>query len=933
MRHFGWLAASAAMTVVAPAFAGEVPLYQPAPGWIDKAAMPKLAADGDPPSMMILDSQQRVEKGQLWNYADIATRAGSAEALTQLSSLTLPWAPDKGDLIIHELTILRGDQVIDALASGKKFTVLRREQGLEALQISGILTATMAVEGVQVGDVVRLRYSTTSKDDALGGHVQNVSALPAAPLRLGYGRVRLLWDDADAPRWKLLASGVDAKPVKKGGLTELSFAVPLAKQPEMPADAPTRFTHPPLFELSTFANWADVSKTMAPLYATDGLIADGSPLAGELAKLKALPGSPKEKAAAALQLVQDHVRYLMVGMNGGNYVPQKPAETWTLRYGDCKAKTLLLLSLLRGLGIEAEPVLASSTLGDSVPERLPTAAAFDHVLVRAVIDGQSYWLDGTGLGSRLEDIGDTPRFGSVLPVRTAGAELMPIQTHANARPTIDVSVEADESGHEKLPTVFDAKAVLRGQIATMISTGLGQMDAKRRDEMVQGFFSEQVGTAQYSQVGVTTDAALATVTFTAHGVTSSPWKLSDRRYRRDASKLIDEISFAPGRARPAWLAIPVATGAPIGIRYHLRLRLPQGGKGYAIEGEQGLSKTVAGYDLRRTVQLKDGVLDVEERTDATGVEIAADRLPDERDALATVQAMSPHVIGPAKPTYLWDYSPATIAAWPQSKAVEATFAKAIAADAEDATGYSSRSNFRWGIGDYKNALVDLDKAIGIKPDVDLYLQRAYRRFQTGDVTGALADGRMARQLDPASGAAVGTVATYLAESGKLDDALGMVDAKIAIGGEARDGYRSFKATLLGTYGDPAKAIEIIDAQLAEKPGMTGLFNERCWVKGSRNVELESAMQDCTKAVELSSGSMAALDSRAMLWFRMGRFDDALRDLDVVVAQEPGKEPSRYMRGIVLHRLGRASEGDAEIAVARRIDPRIDAVYARYGIKP
>ncbi|MFD2429002.1 hypothetical protein ACFSUK_14295 [Sphingobium scionense] len=41
-----------------------------------------------------------------------------------------------------------------------------------------------------------------------------------------------------------------------------------------------------------------------------------------------------------------------------------------------------------------------------------------------------------------------------------------------------------------------------------------------------------------------------------------------------------------------------------------------------IEGEQGLSKTVAGYDLRRTVQLKDGVLDVEERTDATGVEIA-----------------------------------------------------------------------------------------------------------------------------------------------------------------------------------------------------------------------------------------------------------------------------------------------------------------------
>ena len=933
MRYFGWLAASAAMGIAAPAWAGETPLYQPAPAWITPAVMPKIAVGADAPTTLILDNQYRIEKGQLWSYADIATRAGSAEELTRLSSLTLPWAPDKGDLIIHQLSILRGDEVIDALAGDRKFTVLRREERLEALQISGILTATMAVEGVRVGDIVRLRYSVVSKDEALAGHVQNVTGLPAAPFRLGYGRVRALWADGSAPHWKLLAKDVEAEPVKKGGVTELTFALPLSKQPEMPADAPSRFTHPPLFEMSSFGSWADVSKTMAPLYATGGLIADGSPLAVELTRLKGMAGSAMDKAAAALQLVQDNVRYLMVGMNGGNYVPQKPADTWALRYGDCKAKTLLLLAMLRGLDIEAEPVLASSAMGDFVPERLPSVAAFDHVLIRAVIDGKSYWLDGTGLGTRLEDIGDTPQFGWVLPVRGTGADLMAIATHANARPAIDIEVNADESGHERLPSVFDAKAVLRGQIATMINAGLGQMDAKRRDELIRGFFNEQIGTAQYADVGIATDPASATVSFTARGVTTSPWELTDRRYRRSTSKLIDAISFAPDRARPAWLDIPAATSAPIGVRYHLRLRLPHGGKDYRIEGEQDLSRSVAGYDLRRTVRLNDGVLEVDERTDATGVEIAADRLPDERDALATVQAGSPRVIGTEKPTYLWDYDAATIASWPQSKAVESIFAKAIAADAENSDGYSSRGNFRWGIGDYKNGLADLDKAIAIEPSVALYLQRAYRRFQTGDVAGALADGRLARQLDPASGGAVATVASYLAESGKLDDALAIVDAKIAIGGEQRDGYRNYKANLLGTYGDATKALEIINAQLAEKPGTTSLYNDLCWIKGTRNIDLESAKQDCTQAVELSSGSMAAIDSRAMLWFRMGRFEDALRDLDVVVAQEPEKAPSRFMRGIVLKRLGRNSDGDAELVIARRIDPHIPATYARFGITP
>ena len=244
-----WMAMPIATMVAAPAVAGETPLYQAAPAWVEKASVPPLSSfEGEPPTMLLFDSQQRVEDGRLWSYADVATRAGSAEALAQLSSLTLPWAPDKGDLIIHEVSILRGEQVIDALAGDKRFAVLRREENLEARQITGVLTATLAVEGVQVGDIVRLRYTTSMKDDALGGHVQDAMGLFAAPLRMGQGRLRVQWDERSGAKWKLLAKDAVVKQQKKGGFNELTVALPLVKQPEMPEDAPLRYRHPPLFE-------------------------------------------------------------------------------------------------------------------------------------------------------------------------------------------------------------------------------------------------------------------------------------------------------------------------------------------------------------------------------------------------------------------------------------------------------------------------------------------------------------------------------------------------------------------------------------------------------------------------------------------------------------------------------------------------------------
>ncbi|WP_163277054.1 hypothetical protein, partial [Klebsiella aerogenes] len=66
------------------------------------------------------------------------------------------------------------------------------------------------------------------------------------------------------------------------------------------------------------------------------------------------------------------------------------------------------------------------------------------VLVRATIGGKSLWLDGTGSGTRLADLDDTPPFRDVLPLRPGGAELMPLPMRAPARPIMETSLEFDQ---------------------------------------------------------------------------------------------------------------------------------------------------------------------------------------------------------------------------------------------------------------------------------------------------------------------------------------------------------------------------------------------------------------------------------------------------------------------------------------------------------
>ncbi len=920
-------------TAATAAHASDTPLYQPAPAWVTPAPPVDPAKLGpDAPIFLVMDSQQRIEDGELWSYTDTVTRAASSQALSQLGTISLPWQPDNGDLLIHRVEILRGGEHIDLLAGKQPFTVIRREQQLEQLQLDGMLTATMPVEGLRVGDLLHVTYSVREKDPALGGNVQTYAALLSEPFRIRYARDRLIWPDDTDLHWKAYAEGVKPELKDANGYHSLTVTMPLAKQPEIPDDAPVRFKNLNILEATTFDSWAEISKVMAPLYATDGLIAPGSPLAAEVARIEKESSDPLVRAASALALTQDKIRYLYKGMSNGNYVPQKPADTWTLRYGDCKAKTLLLLALLHAMDIEAEPVLASSTLGDLVPSRLPTAGAFDHVLVRATIGGQSLFLDGTTTGTQLADIHDVPAFRHVLPIRAGGADLLDVPLRASARPEVATTLELDQRAGLGFPAPYKASVTLRGPVAQLMRAGAAQASKDDLEKMAQSMAGDVVGTSIVVTHDLSFDGEAGTATVRFTGIAYPDWSREEQRYKITLDKSVSQISFDPDRARPAWRDIPASTGAPGHAASRTRILLPQHGTGFTLLGDQALDTEIAGTRIDRSTTLADGVITIDEDVVSTGAEIAPADIAATRKAVARAQTHLLRVEAPAD--YPEPWRQVAIAKKAGALApILAAYTANIEANPDEQGPYSLRAWFRESTYDREGAIADLGNALALSADAGTYLWRARLYDALGKTDEAIADVKAAQAIDPSSAPALAQLANLEADRGHSEAALALVQERIDAGGKDKPAFLSMKAELLAKAGKKDAALSTIDAAVAANPGNPELLNSRCWIKGTLGVALDTALKDCTKSIELADSPAAALDSRAMVYFRMDRMEDALADLNAALDVAPGQEASMFLRGVIRKRQGDAADAAADLSAARLLRPQIDRDYARYGIKP
>ncbi|WP_265530492.1 DUF3857 domain-containing protein [Sphingomicrobium marinum] len=392
MRISKFFRAASIAALAAPSLAQELAIERgPVPEWVEASDPLPVPAQSD--GAFFVQRQDSLihltGKGQ-WTYSGQRIHITHPQAL-EAGNVAIVWNPAAGSPVVHSLLIHRDGTAIDVLENSD-FEILRREDQLELAILDGLLTAVLRVPDLRVGDAIELEYTTPSHDPTFGQQSFGIMFLADAPPP-GRFKLAVSWDEGQAPNVRFTDDfGVDVER-SKNSLT-VDTVNPDVLNP--PSGAPPRFNWTRLIEYSDFKDWADVSRTLFPLYRETAKLAADSPLKAEAARIMAAHGTPMARAQAALKLVQQQVRYIYVGLNGGNLKPATADETWQRRYGDCKGKTVLLLALLDELDIQAEPVLASNAgADDGFDSRLANPGLFDHVLVRATIDGEQYWMDGT----------------------------------------------------------------------------------------------------------------------------------------------------------------------------------------------------------------------------------------------------------------------------------------------------------------------------------------------------------------------------------------------------------------------------------------------------------------------------------------------------------------------------------------------------------
>jgi hypothetical protein len=590
----------------------------PAPGFAQERPLPaQWPADAPgtdaPWRTWRFDEQVDWRGGGHVDFLDYAFEARSPSLVGDAGKFTITFNPEYQRLRIHRVELRREGHWLDRL-DPEHISLARRERGFEDDTADGQVTALLVLDDVRIGDVVRITYTVDGSNPVLAGQ-------ELASAHFGWRnpmldvRLRVVGD----PGTVFNVDRQHGAPAPVAQQTATGAEVLLAAHAVAPVvdekDYPAWYQPFPHAQVSVQRTWAGVVGWALPLYP-----AVAGPLPADLeAKLQQwrLLVDDAARLEAAVRAVQDDVRYFGVEMGENTHRPAAPADTWRRRRGDCKDKAYLLVTLLKRLGIDAEPALTSMSTGRAAGERVPSAYVFDHVIVRAHPRGGDVWIDATATqqGGQPRDA-DLSMFGIALPV-VAGTEA-PVQIAAPARRLSEMAaVERYFPGEGTGEVRFEVSTVYRGAYADVRRRSLAGERAEDRAKGFADYYRKRFGELRQAAEPVIADDREGNVLRIDEAyVLAAPFQDDGGATRRldvRADTLDAVAALPPTMARSG----PLYFARPGRYRHEVRVRVPPRWKAkFGAEDDHIEDKA---FDFTRNVRVEGGEallrydLDVRER--------------------------------------------------------------------------------------------------------------------------------------------------------------------------------------------------------------------------------------------------------------------------------------------------------------------------------
>ena len=842
VRVWVWAMAAVVLLVGTPSIAQQVE-RAPTPEWVQPPIVDAAASqtDGAPIRILNQDEQTRFTPHGVDTYTLRRTRIQTAQGLGALSTVSASWAPPRQTVQVHSVRIFRGDRIIDAL-DGQEFQMLRRENNLESSMLDGVLTATLQPRDLRVGDVLETAFTIHDDGGVLAPHQELLDGLNVGVV-IDHYRTRATWPSDMPMRFRGIGDWAGMAPRQAGNQWILEIEERNLQPARLPENLPPRFYLNRTAQFTDFRDWAEAAAVMVPLYARAETLEAGSPLTAEIERIRAEHATPAAQAAAALRLVQQQVRYVALAMGEGGYVPASADDVWRARYGDCKGKTALLLALLHGLGIEAVPAMVSTGLGDGLDERLPMISWFDHIIVRAEVDGRTWWLDGTRPDDRDLASIQPPSFHWALPVR-ADADLEEIIVPPAERPVTEITVTFDASTGLDAEGALNMDIAYTGDAATAFRQQVATIPAAQVQAMLMSAFDKD-DQIKVGSVDTRYDEDDNSFHLLMTGTSRLAW-IAGSGGR--VLTLNDTVLATPTQAEridlfTAWKDAPYSNAYPMTSRGRTRIILPNGGEGFRIEGADQTIES-GGYRLERTARIVEGVADitmtVTSLTDEiTAADMAAARTRNENLSGTVVRVRAPagYVATDADRSRLEaadsdvDDLIERAGRLTQARDIDGGLAlldAAVALEPDNSRARMARGEARLNDNDYAGAQEDYDHAADHDPaDVDAVLGQGRVQLADGRPREAVVSYSVALRLDPGNTVGLwGRGAAYY-QIGRLDRAL--------------DDFRALKTAAPHLTAGPSRELRIL-IRLDRREEARALIGERLQDTPTDYLALEAGMR-------------------------------------------------------------------------------------------
>lgn len=553
----------------------------PVPEWVVPRVVtvkPGHAATGSDITYLLRMDQISLMGKRPQHYFRRVLRLKNANAVQDWSTLNLTFHPEYQTLLIHHVRVYRNGRWWDRLSSAR-IRELQRGDGSDDGLVDNKHTVNIVLGDIRAGDVLDIAYSRVGSNPVFGGYfVSRMGVDSDAPVK--HREIRLLYPDS-----RTLHVGVHGSALRHRRTVRHRHVDELWQADNLPAysyddDTPDWYVASGWLDVSEFADWAAVKHWARPLYAAH----PRAPAVQSLVQRwkKAHPGDMAAQALAALRFVQDDIRYTGIEIGKGSYRPRAPSEVLRTRYGDCKDKVVLLVSLWRAQGLHAWPALVSSWQRGHLGGDLPSPLAFDHVIAHLDWHG-SRWLDATvqSQGGDLEHTAQA-RMGRALVVGDGSGTLTPIPDPLPRRILVDISEKLDlrkPDGRLAKSGTLQIHTLYRGVEADIIRRSLAgenrEDTSKQYLNYLSGYFDHVQSTAPLKVVD---DRAANEVRVTEQYRLSKLWPKSDTSNDRKQDFWLNVLAGYMQRPKAIHRVAPYDFGRFRFMRERLDVSLDDGWK-------------------------------------------------------------------------------------------------------------------------------------------------------------------------------------------------------------------------------------------------------------------------------------------------------------------------------------------------------------------